>query len=295
MDYNNFLYFILFFTLINKSRCGIGSDEYGVTPGSKETSCPCGNRNVSPSRIASGTETQMNEFPFMAGIRTKASPFIFCGGTIITTFHVLTAAHCTDPRKYEKLAVVVGAHNPYEDLNKNAKLLDVKDVIDHEKFDLKGEVENDISIIVTEKMTFNYYIQPACLPVTKLQLINQPAKIMGWGKLFETGPYSEVLRKVDLKIVSLEDCDENLNGIDTEHPTQLCTFSETADSCQGDSGGPVVWRNPETNRFSVVGIVSFGEKCGNANATTINTDVFAYKDWILKTISETRSSGKTCS
>lgn len=52
-----------------------------------------------------------------------------------------------------------------------------------------------------------------------------------------------------------------------------------------DSGGPVLWQNPTTKRFVLVGIISMGIGCGDTAG--VNTRVGAYIDWI---VSETAGS-----
>lgn len=58
---------------------------------------------------------------------------------------------------------------------------------------------------------------------------------------------------------------------------------------QMDSGGPVLWQNPTTKRFVLVGIISMGSGCGDSSG--INTRVGPYIDWI---VSETAGSSILC-
>jgi len=44
--------------------------------------------------IVGGEETSIRQFPWQAGIIVEKKNF--CGGSLITSSHVLTAAHCTD-------------------------------------------------------------------------------------------------------------------------------------------------------------------------------------------------------
>nr|QHB21569.1 venom S1 protease 24 [Platymeris rhadamanthus] len=286
--------FILTAIKLHRSLAEEDSSEYGVTPGTRKTTCPCGHLNKDQARIVGGRETEINEFPFIAGIRTQFSPFVFCGGTIISAYHVLTAAHCIEPRRHEDFAVVLGDHNVYDSVDtKHSIVYNIKKVIEHELYDKQGLTEYDIALLTSEKeIKFSIFIEPACFPNSKINLVGQRVKVIGWGADYTNGPYSEILRKVNLNVVDLKKCDEYYTKIERTNPSQICTHTPNADSCQGDSGGPVVWRDPDTNRYILVGVVSYGDICGKSPG--INTDVFYHRNWINKHMSETVPSSKRC-
>jgi len=52
------------------------------------------------------------------------------------------------------------------------------------------------------------------------------------------------------------------------------------DTCQGDSGGPLMYFSPIKHQFDIIGIISFGTGCGQANHAGVYTRVSAYLDWI---------------
>jgi len=60
--------------------------------GSNPNSCKCGTFS---SRIVGGFIASPNSFPYQIGLMLASSTKPFCGGTIISTKYVLTAAHCT--------------------------------------------------------------------------------------------------------------------------------------------------------------------------------------------------------
>ena len=57
--------------------------------------CSCGVAQRT-SRIVGGVETEVSEYPWQAGLVDKGSSSIWCGGSLLNSKWVLTAAHCTD-------------------------------------------------------------------------------------------------------------------------------------------------------------------------------------------------------
>nr|ATU82465.1 venom S1 protease 26 [Lethocerus distinctifemur] len=271
------------------------SSEHGQMPGPKSTNCSCGSTNK--ARIVAGRKASRNEFPFMAGLKELGKGEIFCGASVLTPQHVLTAAHCTYPLKMFRkfhLAVVVGAHVQSED-EPNRQELAVKRTIEHENYHPR-KYFNDIAMVVLEEpISFTQSAGPVCLPSEPLSLVNEQVKVMGWGKLGAGRGTSSVLRKLNIKVIPLEVCKKNFKReILLDPPTQICTIRRNKDSCAGDSGGPLVWLDPETNRYTLVGLVSYG-KTLCATGPAVNTDLSAHLDWIQRKIAVTHPEEKTCS
>lgn len=59
------------------------------------------------------------------------------------------------------------------------------------------------------------------------------------------------------------------------------TLNDYFNLFQGDSGGPIVYLDPDTNRYTLVGVVSYGAECASVTPG-VNTEVAAYLDWIQK-------------
>ena len=47
-------------------------------------------------RIVGGVETEVNEYPWQALLVFAGTKTLYCGGTLITDKHVLTAHHCVE-------------------------------------------------------------------------------------------------------------------------------------------------------------------------------------------------------
>ena len=112
---------------------------------------------------------------------------------------------------------------------------------------------------------------------------------MGWGRTEYNGKTSNLLKKVEIPIVDLETCKRNYNsysmtdGVEREvFDSNICTGGESfeskffGDSCQGDSGGPVTFF--DRNKIgTVVGIISWGEKCAMQGLPGVNIRVEKYR------------------
>lgn len=99
------------------------------------------------------------------------------------------------------------------------------------------------------------------------------------------GPAVKKLREVSLKIwnntacndfykKTIEDADDVKNFVCAGHDRG------GKDSCQGDSGGPLMIKTEE-RRWTLVGIVSFGIKCGEKDIPGLYTRVYNYVNWIV--------------
>lgn len=63
------------------------------------------------TKIVGGRETGINEYPMMAGIINVPIQQVYCGGTIISPKHILTAAHCLNNLAVNDLGILVGDHD----------------------------------------------------------------------------------------------------------------------------------------------------------------------------------------
>lgn len=114
-------------------------------------------------RIIGGRSGRLADHPYIASLHLANAPI--CGATIISTRHVITAAHCfvnsTQPDDY---TVIVGSEF-YHPRGPFARTVAVESLIVHEKFNKKSNT-NDIALLVLEEPLelIQGYIWPAELP-----------------------------------------------------------------------------------------------------------------------------------
>ncbi|XP_073993361.1 venom serine protease-like isoform X2 [Rhodnius prolixus] len=275
------------------------SSEYGVAEGDVGTNCTCGVANKDGERIVGGEEAKKNEYPMIASLVYLGTSF-FCGGTIVTQRHVVTAAHC-DLRLLEyakdvdSMGVYVGVNKVKgEEAFKDGQYLKMKEFRLHPEYraDIKS---NDIAVILLQgEINFNTdKVAPACLPLGNEDISGKTLKAIGWGDTKSgdnTGTTN--LMKVDLDVIDHSSCEEFYHILYNQE-TNICVESEGKDTCQGDSGGPLLWRDPETNRYVLVAVTSYGIGCAEG-VPGVYSSIIHHLPWIQSVISATDSSQKTC-
>lgn len=99
-----------------------------------------------PQRIIRGSEAENGEFPYQVYLKNYRTR-LFCGGSIISSKHILTAAHCVKNNKYlNNLYIYIGSVN----LWRNGLYYNVQSVNIHPKYigSSTGRVtKNDIAIL----------------------------------------------------------------------------------------------------------------------------------------------------
>merc|ERR1712227_85627 len=80
-----------------------------VDNGGNTEQCTCGIPNRS-NRIVGGQETEVNKYPWQVGLVSSSGTRPWCGGTLISDRHVMTAAHCTAGSSASSIKVLLGEH-----------------------------------------------------------------------------------------------------------------------------------------------------------------------------------------
>jgi trypsin len=249
--------------------------------------CQCGVKGgAANGRIVGGQETEQHEYPWQVGLVSRNGRSPFCGGTLISSTHVLTAAHCTQTDA-SSIAVILGEHNIADsDFNR----VNVAEIINHPEYN-SGTTDNDYAILRLESpVTFTNEVSPACLPADLSNTFaGVLATVTGWGTLSSGGSQPTVLQEVDVTVTTNTAC-ENAYGSSMITANMICAADSGKDSCQGDSGGPMI--APENGRQALIGVVSWGYGCAMEAYPGVYARVTEKMDWIVANTAGTFSS--TC-
>uniref|UniRef100_A0A1B0CCU7 Phenoloxidase-activating factor 2 n=2 Tax=Lutzomyia longipalpis TaxID=7200 RepID=A0A1B0CCU7_LUTLO len=256
-------------------------------PSGINTNCGVKNGYQDSERIVGGHNADPNEWPWIAVLFNGGRQF--CGGSLIDSQHVLTAAHCVAHMSswdVARLTVQLGDHNIRSATEVVHETRHVKRVVRHRGFDSRT-LYDDIALLTLDRpVTFSSSIRPICLPPSNdVRSYNgKTAVAIGWGSLRENGPQPSILQEVSIPIWSNEQCARKYGSAAPAGITQnmLCAGQDNRDSCSGDSGGPLMVND---GKWTQVGVVSWGIGCGKGQYPGVYTRVSNFMPWIMKNLS----------
>nr|CAD7443303.1 unnamed protein product [Timema bartmani] len=118
-------------------RVGTSRDNTALAPGE--------------SRVVGGRNAAPGEFPYIVSLRRILTNAHFCGGSIIKTTWVVTAAHCLETMPVDGFTIVAGAISVDEG---GVQFIPVRK-IEHQEYNSSNSWRNDISLVQNKKIHFS--------------------------------------------------------------------------------------------------------------------------------------------
>jgi len=245
--------------------------------------------DLKQERIVGGIQAVSSDYPWAVLLSSSNSTSdFFCGASLIAERWVLTAAHCVVGSTPANVVAFVGE---YDKSINSVSPNEATRIIVHPEYDAYSS-DNDIALI---KLSNAESIVPVNLISSSIAAVLSSVAddsisdvtIIGWGDTTEpvVGTYPDILREVDLPIISNAVCNEPqyLNGAVSSNMVCAGLPEGGIDSCQGDSGGAMVYSDGAN--WYQAGIVSWGYGCADPDSFGVYTRVENYINWIESNIS----------
>lgn len=244
-------------------------------------------------QIVGGQPASHGEYPWQVALvsATQPNPDFgqYCGGSLIDTEWVLTAAHCVSDKVNNpaSIDIVLGINNLSDGptTGSQGQRIAVDKVIPFPGYD-GSTFDSDLALL--------HLATPASLSATVALIglagpgdsaLFEPgdiATVTGWGDTSWGGSPSNALLEVAVPIVSNTTCNASYPGAITANMVCAGLAAGGKDSCQGDSGGPLIVPNGQS--WLQAGIVSWGDICAFPNMYGVYTRVSQFKSWIASQI-----------
>ncbi|GBP49198.1 Collagenase [Eumeta japonica] len=194
-------------------------------------------------RIVGGVHADMSVVPYQVGLIIQLI-MIFtsvCGGSLISSTHVLTAAICysDDVLTAQHFTVVLGSN----DLFNGGVRIVTTDVVLHPDWPIGSRV-NELAILRIPAVTFTAAIQPIALPSgvdASSLFVGNWAIASGYGRTFTNDIINreQILHATQVQIITNEEC-AAVFGSQVVQSTNICTSGTGGVGlCGGDEGGPL--------------------------------------------------------
>lgn len=251
--------------------------------------------------IVGGNQVSRGSWPWLVAVYLNMATSLTyqCGATLVSSRHVVTAAHCFQGSrktyKEEDILLFIGRFNIMNWMEEGSVVSEPSQIIIHSDYmkDNTLSYDADIAMIfLKQSLTFTEYIRPVCLwsGATNIgEVEGRDGTVVGWGR-DETGKVvTPEPKKVELPIVSEVNCLRSSDSFKyiTSNRTFCAGTKDGRGPCNGDSGSGFLMMRQ--GRWTLRGIVSTAladpiKNTCNLSEYVVFTDAAKFSNWIRSLI-----------
>uniref|UniRef100_A0A671LDZ6 Peptidase S1 domain-containing protein n=1 Tax=Sinocyclocheilus anshuiensis TaxID=1608454 RepID=A0A671LDZ6_9TELE len=222
------------------------------------------------TRIVGGVDASEGSWPWQVSLHSSNFGGNFCGGSLINSEWVLTAAHRLPGISASSLLVYLGK-----------RIQNVSSVIVHLSYNSQSS-DNDIALLrLSSAVTFNEYIRPVCLAGLNSSFPSGTSSwVTGWGNI-QSGvslPSPGILQETMVPVVANDQCNTLLGSGSVTCNMMCAGFMEGGRDTWGFWACPMV--SKQCSVWVQSGITSWAYGCAEPNAPGVYTCVSQYQSWI---------------
>ncbi|WP_073977185.1 trypsin-like serine protease [Erythrobacter donghaensis] len=220
-----------------------------------------------------------------------------CGGSVVATGWIITAAHCTYDQGYrieeQDYRIRLGVIRPEAPEGNSYPILRV---IRHPNFSPRT-YQFDIALVQYDPARGtrgDFAFGARRIAVDTRSLTQRPVRprapvfAFGWGRQSLDDPTpARILQGVKLELEDAAACTKRTAYRDWRKDSVLCAMgAQREQACTGDSGGPLVTYEDQRGVPTLIGVVSSGEKCSTTGVPSryIRIGHPAVQDWLAQNL-----------
>ncbi|XP_056456354.1 coagulation factor VII-like [Gadus chalcogrammus] len=258
---------------------------------------PCGVVPVQNQSQTSGAQTRLvgssqcprGECPWQVLVRYKGGSH--CGGALIRSDWVITAAHCIHGKDHNDFTVVADIHDLEAEEGQSRA---VSMAISHPGYSAVTGGGDVALLRLARPLAPGPGAVALCLPrralVLRELLATRHHTALGWGRRTAggntgapQGPASPLLRRLTVPLLPAAACGL-ASGLNVTGGALLCAgyLEGGGASCRGDDGGPLITRYGSTH--FLLGVAVWGRGCPQPGHYGMYANMADYVDWVEDTL-----------
>lgn len=207
-----------------------------------------------------------------------------CGGILIASDAVLTAAHCVDYRASQEAIINPDLHIGGNNRNDPVQIRKTVRAIPHPKWTGTQREGNNLVILKLNETTCAI---PATFLGAKGAQGQEGSMFLAYGRTSDGSSFPNVLQGTTLSTLKTRTCNRRYDPQPKVRRNELCARGQTTVGlCTGDDGSPLVIQPSRRIRADIlVGIASYATAaCTDTEGVSVFMDIYKYRKWINKTL-----------